>query len=137
MFVAWLEQVGVDAALPAHDVAKATLLEFGLHGGRTDHAMCGSTMKTAQDRIRKRQRNWQSAAQIFRKLRVIRRGEVKVVCGAIAPHRKAYRTFGGDMNRVRRKRLDMVADRCPWQQREADLWVAWASHSAKLLRREQ
>ena len=92
--------VHVDAARPAHDIAEAAAFEQALHRWRRDHRACGCAMKATQIRITQGERNRRARAHILGELRVIRRRERLAVAHAPRARGGAERAFGRDVHGV-------------------------------------
>ena len=115
--VAGPEQVGVDPARPGAELAKSARAEFLLQRSGGDHRHRGGRMKVPQHRIAHSRRQHGAHLDIFREARRIGGRERKLAAAAIGAHRPSDRSFGRDMDRVRRCRLDPGRDLAPVRPR--------------------
>ena len=135
--VAGTEQRGVDAPAPRHETLEAFARQFLHERWRCHHRRARSAMKPAFERIAEGLRHWQASGQIFRKARVIARGERPARSYARGPRRKADRAFRRDVDIVRLHRLDPASHLARCDESEADLRVGRHGNSSEVVRRDE
>jgi hypothetical protein len=97
------------------------LVQAALDGGRRDQDRFRRSVEPADVTPEQLGRQVRPLGNIFRKLGVIGGGEREAAPEAPAPGGEAERTFGRDMERLRRRGFDPAADRPARGQSEPDL----------------
>ena len=128
------EQLGVDAALPVHQVAEAACAQHAAHGLRAHHAGVRRAVEPAQPRVGEPQRDRPARAQVLRELRVVGGGEAQAAPHTVAPRGQAERPLRGDVHCLGLELLEVVRKAAHRPQRHADLRVAGTGEGAKIAR---
>jgi len=134
VLAARLENLGVHAALPVGQVVEAVRGELVAQRGGAHHAACCGTVEAAQNAVRSLDGNRKARAQVLRKLGVVGGGEAQSPAYAKTPRAQAQRTFGRDVQRLRRKLQNGALDLLERKQRQADFRVGRAGDAAKITR---
>ncbi len=130
------EDVQVHAARPQHAVGDAVGLQVAQHHGRgRHHRLCGA-VEPVQEAVRPCQRNGEARLHVLRKARVVRRREGQLVAQRIRTRGQAERPLRGDMQRLRRERLDAPAHPLGRQDRQPDFRIRRARHRREFERRD-
>ena len=113
----------VDAARPKPDPREAAAGQIGGDRRGRRHHRSRRRMESAQARICEPFGRSEPRRDVFRKAGVVARGENALAPEAMAPGQPADRTFGGDMNVVRRRLLDLAVDLPEVRERQANFRV--------------
>jgi len=127
-----LEHLGIDAPAPSRQVLEAMRREIPAYRGGAYHAARSGAVEPAKRPIGNPERDREARAQILRKLSVIRGRKGHAGPQAETPGARAQRSFGGDVQRLRRERENAALHLPVGQERQAYFRVRRAGDAGKL-----
>ena len=133
----WIEQFEIHPARPQASAGNASRLEVGDDRRRRRERGARRIVEAPQERVGPRCRNAKTRFDILGKAAVIGGGERPAAAHGDAAGRPAERAFGGDVQAIGGKGVDMSLDIARRRQRQADFRIGRTGDGAKFQRREQ
>lgn len=132
-----MEQIGVDAARPQHDIVEAALGQFAGQRRRRRHHGAAGAVETAQRPPDQRARHRHAGADIFGKAGVEAGRERQPALAAVAPDHQADRPLRRDMYAVGARLRDQLRDARRARHGEPHVAIARHREGAERLRRQE
>ncbi len=131
------EELRVDAARPRADIGEATARQFVVQRLGRHHGHRRRIVEAPQHRVAPGFRDRHARRNVFREFRGVARGEGQRAPDAIAPYGVPDRTFRGNVDRVRRDRLDPPRDLARIRDRTAQVLIGRDRERRKAVGREE